>query len=133
VVGESGRAAVEATVLVDSASALALLGQHAAAARAVARGATGTGPGATERCRDAGCRLAAPVARGQAAQSRTQTGIVLATIHVQAGEQRELQLAHGAITDVTKLTSVGARRQLLALPEALQARGMWRSELIARY
>ena len=54
--------------------------------------------------------------------SRTLTGIVLATIHVKAGEQQGLQLAHRAITDVTKLTSVRARKQLAPLVQALETR-----------
>lgn len=54
--------------------------------------------------------------------SRTLTGIVLATIHVKAGEQRGLQLAHRAITDITKLTSVRVRKNLVPLAEALEAR-----------
>ena len=43
-------------------------------------------------------------------------------VYVKAGEQRGLQLAHTAITDVAKLTSVRARRQLLPLAESLDAR-----------
>ncbi|MGH3885672.1 MAG: hypothetical protein ACRDSZ_03720 [Pseudonocardiaceae bacterium] len=39
---------------------------------------------------------------------RTHSGIVLATVHVRAGEPGGLQLAHGAITAVTKLSSVRA-------------------------
>jgi hypothetical protein len=54
--------------------------------------------------------------------SQTATGMVLATVHVTAGEQRGLQLAHRAITDVTKLTSVRVRKQLLPLAQALEAR-----------
>ena len=55
-------------------------------------------------------------------RSRTMTGVVLATIHVKAGERRGLRLAHTAITDVTTLTSVRVRRQLIPLAEALEAR-----------
>ena len=53
---------------------------------------------------------------------RTHSGIVLATIHVRAGEPRGLQLAHGAITAVTKLSSVRARRRLEPLAAALESR-----------
>jgi hypothetical protein len=53
---------------------------------------------------------------------RTHSGIVLATIHVRAGEPRGLQLAHGAITAVTKLSSVRARRRLEPLVAALATR-----------
>jgi transcriptional regulator with XRE-family HTH domain len=141
VVGESGRAAVEACGLADSATALALLGQHAAAARMMARGRDLWTPTPADPFGDpdrdaARLELArgrldvaetlavASLRRWQGGRqlSRTQTGIVLATIHVQAGEQRGLQLAHGAITDVTKLGSVRVRRQLVPLAEALEAR-----------
>jgi hypothetical protein len=50
------------------------------------------------------------------------TGVVLATVNVTAGEPRGLQLAHSVITDVTKLTSVRTRRQLVPLAVALEAR-----------
>ena len=50
------------------------------------------------------------------------TGIVRATVHVTAGEQRGLQLAHGTITDVSKLTSMRVRKKLLPLAQALAAR-----------
>ena len=52
--------------------------------------------------------------------SLTQSAIVLATIHVRAGEPRGLQLAHGAITSAGKLTSVRARRRLEPLAAALE-------------
>ena len=55
-------------------------------------------------------------------RSRTQSAIVLATIHVRAGEPRGLQLAHGAVTSAGKLTSVRARQRLVPLAEALAAR-----------
>jgi hypothetical protein len=41
---------------------------------------------------------------------------------VRAGESRGLQLAHSAITAVTKLSSVRARRRLEPLIAALEAR-----------
>ena len=53
-------------------------------------------------------------------RARTQSGILLATIHVRAGESDGLQLAHGAITGVTKLSSVRARQQLEPLVAALE-------------
>lgn len=37
-------------------------------------------------------------------------------------EQRGLQLAHSVITDVTRLSSVRARKQLTPLAEALEIR-----------
>ena len=54
--------------------------------------------------------------------SRTQSAIVLATIHVRAGEPRGLQLAHSVIVSAGKLTSVRARRRLEPLTAALEAR-----------
>ena len=53
---------------------------------------------------------------------RTHSGLVLATIHVRAGERDGLQLAHNAITAVTKLTSVRARTRLEPLTAALETR-----------
>ncbi|MGH3802696.1 MAG: hypothetical protein ACRDTD_21740, partial [Pseudonocardiaceae bacterium] len=54
--------------------------------------------------------------------NRIRSGVVLATIHVQAGEPGALALAHRAIRDVTKLSSVRARKQLDPLATALEAR-----------
>jgi transcriptional regulator with XRE-family HTH domain len=48
--------------------------------------------------------------------------ITLAVIHVRAGEPRGLQLAHHALTGVTKINSVRARQQLEPLAAALEAR-----------
>jgi hypothetical protein len=64
--------------------------------------------------------------------SLTQSAIVLATIHVRAGEPRGLQLAHGAITSAGKLTSVRARRRLEPLAAALEARRGSDAEQLAR-
>lgn len=44
--------------------------------------------------------------------AHTQSSIVLATIHVRAGEPGGLRLAHNAITAVTTLSSARARRRL---------------------
>lgn len=49
-------------------------------------------------------------------------GITLATIYVQAGEPRGLELAHRAITAVDELRSVRARDRLVPLMAALEAR-----------
>ena len=65
-------------------------------------------------------------------RSRTQSAIVLATIHVRAGEPRGLQLAHGAVTSAGKLTSVRARQRLVPLAEALEARRGSDAEQLAR-
>jgi hypothetical protein len=64
--------------------------------------------------------------------SRTMTAIVLATVHVRAGEQHGLQLAHRAITDATKLTSVRIRKKLLPLAQALESRPGSDTQQLAR-
>ncbi|MFN2494811.1 MAG: hypothetical protein ABR608_02715, partial [Pseudonocardiaceae bacterium] len=48
--------------------------------------------------------------------------ILLATIHVRAGEPRGTQLAHNAITAATKLSSDRVRQRLLPLADALDTR-----------
>ena len=59
---------------------------------------------------------------GSSRRARTQAGILLATIHVRAGEPGGLQRAHSAITGVTKLSSIRARQRLEPLVAALEAR-----------
>ena len=59
---------------------------------------------------------------GHSQRARTLSGILLATIHVQAGEPDGVPLAHGAITNVTKLSSFRARQRLDPLATALEAR-----------
>jgi hypothetical protein len=54
--------------------------------------------------------------------SHTRSTIMLATVHVRAGERGGLALAHGAITAVTKLSSIRVRRKLEPLAAALEAR-----------
>ncbi|MGH3815788.1 MAG: hypothetical protein ACRDUV_25625, partial [Pseudonocardiaceae bacterium] len=54
--------------------------------------------------------------------ARTSSGIVLATIHVRAGEPDGLSLAHGVITAVPKLSSVRVRKRLILLADTLAAR-----------
>ncbi len=51
-----------------------------------------------------------------------QSSIVLATVHVRAGEPSGLPLAHNAITIAHKLSSIRTRRQLAPLVDALSAR-----------
>jgi hypothetical protein len=53
---------------------------------------------------------------------RAHSGVVLATIHVRAGEPDGLPLAHSAITAVTKISSIRVRKRLLLLVDALAAR-----------
>jgi hypothetical protein len=59
---------------------------------------------------------------GDSLVGHTNSGILLATIHVKAGEPDGLPLAHSAITSVTKLSSHRARRRLEPLITALEAR-----------
>jgi transcriptional regulator with XRE-family HTH domain len=141
IVGEVGRAAREACAHADLASAYADLGDFHTAERAMA---TGRGLwGATRadpfgdldrpaallalhqgRVDTAEALAAASVRRweGVSQVGHAQSGIVLATIHVQSGEPDGLRLAHGAITAVTKLSSVRARRRLQPLATALATR-----------
>jgi len=63
---------------------------------------------------------------------RTQSAVVLAEIHVGAGEPGGLQLAHSAITAAAKLTSTRARRRLAPLVTALEARSGADARQLAR-
>ena len=154
VVGESGRAAIEATVLVAEATALSRLdypeaAQAADTALVKARELWQPTPADPygDLDRPAACLelerghldAAEPFAvaslrrwEGGSQISRTQSAIVLATIHVRAGEPRGLQLAHGAVTAAAKLTSVRTRRQLEPLAAALAARRGADAEQLAR-
>jgi hypothetical protein len=141
VVGESGRAAIEATTLVHEATALAELDCWEAADTAVRKAREMWSPTPADRYGD----LDRPAAflelergrldvaesfavasmrrwEGVSQTSRTLSGIVLATIHVRAGEPRSLQLAHSAVTASARLTSVQVRQQLEPLVVALDAR-----------
>ncbi|MGQ0777117.1 MAG: helix-turn-helix domain-containing protein [Pseudonocardiales bacterium] len=143
IVGVSTRVAVEACARADSATALARLGYWDAAYTEFATSRelwqpTPTDPSGGDldrvaaRLEVARRRLdaaepfaAASVRRWESVgiqRARTQSGILLATIHVRAGESDGLQLAHGAITGVTKLSSIRARRQLESLVAALETR-----------
>jgi len=142
VVGEGSRAALEACAQADSATAFARLGCWDAAYREVARSRelwqpTRTDPGG-DLDRPAACleldqgRLdaaesfaAASVRRWESGRSqRDHTGavILLATIHLRAGEPGGLQKAHGALTAVTKTSSARACTRLEPLAAALEAR-----------
>ena len=141
VIGEGSRVALEACGLADSATALAGLGESQEAYRHLERSRelwTPTRADAggdldrvaarleIERGRlDVAEKFAAASVRrweGVSQVGRTNSAIVLATIHVKAGEQRGLPLAHSVITDVTKMTSVRARQRLGALAETLETR-----------
>jgi hypothetical protein len=138
---ETGRAAREACARADAATAMADLGALDAAEReiATARGlwsptrADPFGdldrPAALLALRRGRLDIAESFAavsvrrwEGISPVGHTQSGIVLATVHVRAGEPGGLALAHRAVTAVTKLSSVRARRRLQPLVAALEAR-----------
>ncbi|MGH3695426.1 MAG: helix-turn-helix domain-containing protein [Pseudonocardiaceae bacterium] len=141
VVGECSPVAAEACARADSATALFRLGYPEAADTEVATSRelwtpTSTDPAgdldyvAASLALDRG-RLdiaepfaAASLQRWEGGSRRARTGslILLATIHVRAGEPDGPRLAHEAITGVTKLSSMRARRRLEPLVAALHAR-----------
>ncbi len=140
-VGVLGRAAREACARVDAATALADLGKLDAAEVeiATARGlwspirADPYGdldrPAALVALRRGRLDVAEQFAtvsvrrwEGVSQVGHAQSGIVVATVYVRAGEPRGLPLAHGAIAAVTKLSSIRARRRLEPLVAALEAR-----------
>ncbi len=59
---------------------------------------------------------------GVSQRGHAQSTIVLATIHVRAGEPDGLRLAHGAVTAVSRLRSQRARDWLVPLAAALDSR-----------
>jgi hypothetical protein len=141
VVGPIGRAAQEACVRVQAATALAHLGFLDAADVEIAKSRQLWSPTRADRFGDLdrpAALLALRRGRLDAAESlaaasvrrcegisqigRTHSGVVLAAIHVRAGEPGGLSLAHGAITDVAKLSSIRVRKRLLLLADALAAR-----------
>jgi len=121
VVGEGSRAALEACARADSATALIRLGCRDAAYTELAKARelwqpTRTDPGGDldyvaarleinyGRLDAAEPFAAASVRRwegGSSQRDRTGAGILLATIHVRAGEPDGLRLAHGAIVRLT--------------------------------
>jgi transcriptional regulator with XRE-family HTH domain len=136
------RAAAEACAQADSAIALAQLGDPNAAYAAVAEARERWRPTAAVPVGDLD-KVAARLELGRgrldvaeafaagsvrlwegrgARRGRTGAGILLATIHVRAGESDGLRLAHEAITSATKLSSVRVRRRLEPLATALDAR-----------
>ncbi len=140
VVGNSGRAAQEACVRASAATALADLGKLDAADVEVAKSRQLWSPTRADRYGDldrpaallalrrgrldvAESLAAASVRRweGVSQIGRTHSGVVLATVHVQAGEPDGLVLAHGAITAVPKLSSVRVRKRLVLLADTLAA------------
>ncbi len=141
VVGVSGRVAREADTRVSAATALADLGKLDAADVEMAKSRQLWTPTRADRFGDpdrpaallalrrgrldAAESLAAASVRRSEGISQiacTHSSVVLATIHVQAGEPGGLSLAHGAITAVTKISSVRVRQRLIPLADALAAR-----------
>lgn len=141
VVGQSGRAAQEACGRASAATAMADLGKLDAADVEVAKSRQLWLPTRADRFGDldrpaallalrrgrldaAESLAAASVRRweGISQISRTHSGVVLATVHVRAGEPDGLSLAHGAITAVPKLGSVRVRKRLVLLADELAAR-----------
>jgi hypothetical protein len=135
------RPVVQACAQADAATALARLGHPRAASAELAKSRDLWQPSRTEPWGDpdgAGARLeiergnldkAAPLAvasvrrwEGVSERARTLSTVVLATIHVQAGDPNGITMAHRAITDVTKLSSVHARKRLEPLATALDSR-----------
>ena len=141
VVGVSGREAVAAVVRVGSADAFVRLGEREAASTQLVAARQLWTPTRTDPYGDvdrptarleiergrldiAESLAAASVRRwdGVSQLGHTRSGILLATIHVKAGEPSGLSLAHRAITSVTKLTSMRARTWLEPLAAELQTR-----------
>lgn len=150
-VGEGSRVALEACGLADSATALAGLGETEAAYRRLAQSRELWSPTRADPYGDPDIVAArfefgrgrlevaeqfasASLRRweGGSDRARTQSGVMLATIHVRAGEPDGLVLAHDAISGVTKLSSVYARRRLEPLAAELDSRPSSDAKELAR-
>ena len=151
-VGVGAGTAVRAQALADSATAYARLGHPQAADTALGRSRELWQPTPADPAGDldqVAARLELDRGRFDAAEpfaaasvrrwegisnqrARTYSAVVLATVHVRAGEPRGLALAHGAVTAAAKLTSVRARKQLEPLAAALEARRGSDAEQLAR-
>jgi len=95
----------------------------------IVRGAVGRG----RRLDEAEQFAVASVCRweGGSRVSRTLSSVVLATIHVRAGEPDGLRMAHSALT-ASKLTSFRVRQRLEPLTAALEARPGGDAKQLAR-
>ncbi|MCA1704722.1 MAG: hypothetical protein LC808_16245, partial [Actinobacteria bacterium] len=130
--------AVHAMALAHSATALAQLGYPDAAMTELAKARALSRPGSPYGDPDRVAALletgrgrlgaAEPFAtaslrrweRGSTGElGRTHSSVVLATIHVRAGDSNSLSLAHNAISRAGKLSSIRARRRLKPLASAL--------------
>ena len=142
VVGETGKAAVQACALEGSALALADMGDLDGAVEHLMKGREVWMPTVGDPFGD----MDRPVARLELSRgrldsaeqfavaslrrweggrqiSRTSSSLTLAAIYVTAGDSRGLPLAQQTITDAAKLGSVRVRRQeVLPLAEALDTR-----------
>jgi len=151
VIGERSRTMLQACAEADSATALADLDCWDAANTALAKSRELWSPTCTDPYGDLdhpASRLeldrgrldvAEPLAatsvrrwEGVSQRGHAQSIIVLATIHVRAGEPDGLRLAHGAVIAAARLTSVRVRRRLIPLAEALEARLGSDSQQLAR-
>ncbi|MGH4009523.1 MAG: helix-turn-helix domain-containing protein [Pseudonocardiaceae bacterium] len=134
------RAAVQAWAKADSATAYAALGYPQTAYRELATARELWQPSRTDPTGDLdGVAALLEVERGRldvaepfavssvrrweglSRLGNTRSSVTLATIHVQASEPDGIRLAHGAITAVSKLSSVRARKRLEPLATALEA------------
>jgi len=141
VVGETGRAAVEATGLANGATVISLLGDHNTAGTWLAKSRELWTPTRADpygdldrpaaeleiqrgRLDHAEALAAASVRRWERGSpiSQTLSGAVLATVHVRAGESDGLRMAHNTITTVSKISSARTRKRLDPLVSALTAR-----------
>jgi hypothetical protein len=151
VVFQGSRASLQACAQADAATALARMGDHKGAALKMAKARELWQPTPADPSGDLDrvhARLELDRGRLEAAEplaaasvrrwetrsnrGRTMSGILLATIHVRAGEPDGLRLAHEAITDVTKLSSQRARQRLTPLAAALDARPSTDAHHLAR-
>ncbi|MBV9141247.1 MAG: helix-turn-helix transcriptional regulator [Pseudonocardiales bacterium] len=151
VVWQGSPASLQACGLADSATALALMGDHKGAAVKIARARELWQPTPADpngdldrvhadlelnrgRLEAAETFAAASVRRWETRSNpgRIRSGVLLATIHVRAGEPDGLRLAHNAITGVTKIISFRARQRLVPLVAALDARPSTDARELAR-
>ncbi len=151
IVGEIGRAAVEATGLANAATALAMLGHYDTAAVQLTKARDLWTPARADpfgdldrptaelelrRGRlDVAEQLATASVRRWAdgsPTSRTLSGIVQATVHVRAGDSGGLGLAHTAIIGVSGLGDARTRKRLEPLADVLESRSGAGARQLAR-
>lgn len=135
------RTMIESCAVADSAIAYADMADVATAVTTVAKSRQLWSPTRSEPRGDQDCisaRLEVSRGRFDAAEPyavasvgrwegvselrRTQSAVVLATIHVHTGDPGGLPKAHRAVTDVARLSSAQARKRLAPLATALDTR-----------